>query len=151
MISSCTQYYLETNHQSLSWNFWSTQKLLLIGTVSNLATFIFARPPLKKVENWKSVVISTFLLWTTAECDWRGLIWQGRALSGSHLTIIIIIVTTTTYVHHCIVTYWKSFIMDWIGLDWLAGTGVATTLRIVHRPKPFLSKPPQSWSGRLFL
>ena len=22
----------------------------------------------------------------------------------------------------------------WIGLDWLAGTGVATTLRIVHRP-----------------
>ena len=26
-------------------------------------------------------------------------------------------------------------------MDLLAGTGVATTLRIVHRPKPFLSKP----------
>ena len=31
--------------------------------------------------------------------------------------------------------------MDWIGLDWLAGTGVATILRIVHRPKPFLKFP----------
>ena len=31
--------------------------------------------------------------------------------------------------------------MDWIGLDWLAGTCVSTTLRIVHRPKPFLKFP----------
>ena len=30
--------------------------------------------------------------------------------------------------------------MDWIGLDWLAGTGATTTLRIVHGPKPFFSK-----------
>ena len=37
------------------------------------------------------------------------------------------------------------------GLDWLAGTGVATTLRIVHRLKPFLTNLTQSWLGWLFL
>ena len=35
----------------------------------------------------------------------------------------------------------QRYCLVWIGLDWLAGTGVATTLRIVQcsQPKPFLS------------
>ena len=36
------------------------------------------------------------------------------------------------------------------GLDWIDWRVlIATTLRIVHRPKPFLCKPTQSWSGGL--
>ena len=85
-------HYLETFDllKSCSW-----LAEFLIWQPSSSPAHTRSRAPLKKVENWKSVAISTFLLWTTAECDWWGLIWQGQALSGSHLTIIIIIVTTT--------------------------------------------------------
>ena len=85
-------HYLETFDLLKSCS-WLAQ--FLIWQPSSWPAHTRSRAPLKKVENWKSVAISTFLHWTTAECDWWGLIWQGQALSGSHLTLIIIIVTTT--------------------------------------------------------
>ena len=105
ILTLIINHYLETFDllKSCSW----LAEFLIWQPSSSLA-HTRSRAPLKKVENWKTVVISTFLPWTTAECDWWGLIWHGQALSGSHLTIIIIIVTTTI----CnIVTYWKSFII----------------------------------------
>ena len=95
ILNLIINHYLETFDllKSCSW-----LAEFLIWQPSSSPAHTRSRAPLKKVENWKSVAISTFLLWTTAECDWWGLIWQGQALSGSHLTIIIIIVTTSIYI-----------------------------------------------------
>ena len=71
--------------------------------------------------------------------------WVERSFCGrSSMT------ATTTRLENRLTTTGGRGRQDWIGLDLLSGTGVATALRIVQWPTLFLNRPCVSWQGWLF-